>query len=508
MTKKAKIEEFKRAFDKPSRPSDVTWKDKRTLESAVSELERQDFETRAATMYKNEPDYFVDLVVYKLAKHWGGDKQNYWINQVPQGALDRAMVKILSEANAEQLIVAASSLAAQPKALDHVLKKLDKAKAHETVIAALDNNVMMLPPMGDWPEYCAAAIEAGKGDVASLLFTNEADVGALATANPALFMSKILPKISKDAKLRVLKDPAVIRSLRGQTGWDTLVAETPMLGVVESVRSEDDPMSSAFTKVLENDGINVGYVGTSSERYEDILMTPSEVVKRLACHDFANLLKSLGEALGKKVKEGKIDKMTLTRPLNDFWNKGLVPRSFGNVVYKDGRNTNQIFFTGGPGVASHTWAIIDDVAYDPLFGTVGSEVAASVAGEFSWVVRDTLAKGPGGFLVPISDAPPSNPCGFSHAYMFVTNPGELGIGICGFELSTTIGKAIVASVDGTGPANGKLLMGDVITHINGAEATEPAVRQAMISAAGTAVTYTVTRNSDSVTAQVTNAPAE
>ena len=43
-----------------------------------------DFKKKAAQLFKAKPDYFTDLVAYKIAKHYNDEKLDYWLNDVPQ----------------------------------------------------------------------------------------------------------------------------------------------------------------------------------------------------------------------------------------------------------------------------------------------------------------------------------------------------------------------------------------------------------------------------------------
>jgi hypothetical protein len=45
-----------------------------------------------------------------------------------------------------------------------------------------------------------------------------------------------------------------------------------------------------------------------------------------------------------------------------------------NSLFKKGKPTGQVFFSGGSSGATHTWITINDVAYDSLFGTIDTEV--------------------------------------------------------------------------------------------------------------------------------------
>src|SRR5712691_2901718 len=78
-------------------------------------------------------------------------------------------------------------------------------------------------------------------------------------------------------------------------------------------------------------------------------------------------------------RAGNVNNMLLTKPLASVPGKGLLDKSFGgNVLDDGGKSLDQVLFTGDGGINSHTWLVIDGMEYDPVMGTRGAELAASI----------------------------------------------------------------------------------------------------------------------------------
>src|SRR5260370_17230552 len=92
-------DEFKAAFKaikKPKRPADVSAKDKSSLEKVVSDTKDWDdkrFIDLAAKLYAKNPDYMVDLIAYKFAKHFdeASKKKPFSFQNFPTAASDNAL---------------------------------------------------------------------------------------------------------------------------------------------------------------------------------------------------------------------------------------------------------------------------------------------------------------------------------------------------------------------------------------------------------------------------------
>ena len=76
MGKKFTIDEFKITFDKPTLPKGLSGKSKDELEGFVKKIANNEsrsvelFKTSIAEIFKTHETYFVDLLSYKIAKHW------------------------------------------------------------------------------------------------------------------------------------------------------------------------------------------------------------------------------------------------------------------------------------------------------------------------------------------------------------------------------------------------------------------------------------------------------
>ena len=95
MAKKTR-DQFKQAFKaikKPDRPKDVAGKDKDNLETLI-DREDDGFGQAASDLYAKAPDYMVDLIAYKYAKHFdeGDAKEPFWVQNVPEEAFKEALL--------------------------------------------------------------------------------------------------------------------------------------------------------------------------------------------------------------------------------------------------------------------------------------------------------------------------------------------------------------------------------------------------------------------------------
>jgi hypothetical protein len=99
MPKKTR-DEFKQAFKtmkKPPRPKNVSGKIKDELEQSILDDNKQDFASKIDEINQLDPAYLVDLVAYKLGKHFEeeGNKLPFWHDRVPRNVLSAAMAKII-----------------------------------------------------------------------------------------------------------------------------------------------------------------------------------------------------------------------------------------------------------------------------------------------------------------------------------------------------------------------------------------------------------------------------
>lgn len=99
MPKKTR-DEFKQAFNamkKPARPKNVSGKIKDELEQAILDDNKQVFVSKIDEINQLDPVYLIDLVAYKLGKHFEeeGNKLPFWHDRVPKNVLTAALTKII-----------------------------------------------------------------------------------------------------------------------------------------------------------------------------------------------------------------------------------------------------------------------------------------------------------------------------------------------------------------------------------------------------------------------------
>ena len=527
MPKKTR-DQFKEAFKaikKPDRPKDVSGKDKDNLEDLIDK-EDDGFGQAATNLYASAPDYMVDLIAYKYAKHFDekSEKAPYWVQQVPEEAFQKALLKVAPNDMSDPLSQAAVKVAVEGKgdqgrvpdimyerdlpgmAKFNMDKWIEAKNAGDKDRAA---NWGKLPPSYATEAILRAALASGDADAASafgerltLLTKQEtrtadlqepvqvvgtdgqtttknqwvqkqiqvdvpdpAKILAVAKANPRGFVGMLSGLKNKNEFVEIASDPALQTYLaaNAQDEWDELVDETPCLSLLKNVgkkiaddglATDAEKVEAMFDAIVNNDGIPLAYATNTIDNNRVILTGGTQSDKDFRaqqksamgagfpdlpstqCHQLLHLtteMTNLCPGLSKKPKitQGTIDHILLTAPLSAIPGEGLLDKGFGgNVFDESGASLDRILFTGDGGINSHTWLVIDNVPYDPVLGTRGGEVAASVGEEFKWVILDRLAKSDGGNYIVKgaredgneTPKPAANKMGFGTGYLMTTTP--------------------------------------------------------------------------------------
>jgi hypothetical protein len=509
-------DEFKTAFKaikKPNRPKAVASKLKSGLDKAIDETtdwDDPDVAKRAKDIYDADPDYMVDLIAYKYAKHFeeGSEKRPLWVQQVPKEALTKALAKVVPNDMSDRLTQAALERAVNGKGTQtntsaiiferdpegtsrYALDKWQKAKAlGDNDLATKWADVMPSLPEAA-PAKMKAVAETGnpgaavafaeqlslvtkaEGDPPKQVFDHD-EILEIARKNPAFFVSDMLPVLkARNQFIDIATDPALRALLaeRAPDEWAELVTETPALALLDSVekaikkkklKTNADRVGEMFDAIVNNRGIPLAYAAstvdnnrviltggtqadhdfrakqreTEAEENEKRGITESSFpdVPATQCHMLLHLTEQMvdrcpGLTKKPKITQGTVNNILLTAALSGIPGKGLLDKKFGGNVFDErGKSTDQILFTGDGGINSHTWLVIDGVPYDPVLGTKGLEVAASIGETFDWNIVDRVAEGnKGSFIIkgaPKTPKPKSNKMGFGTGYILTKTPAK------------------------------------------------------------------------------------
>ena len=274
MAKKAEIERFKLAFRKPVRPKGVSKSDRSGLDKAVKKLEGDKFEAAADALWKKQPDYFLDLLVYKLAKYWEDDKSQYWIEKTPPQALAVAMDRIMSDADEDDVAESVRDLSGTKTGITGVLARTGARGAaalvdHMSTLNA-ENLLAMagkVPP-DFYTDMLEQSVAKDSADVAALFATgagtlDPADLRRIAATDPAFFMNHVLAPFKSDAQcVGLIKDRALQAVLQQDVNaWRDFVAATPVRSLSSKAvggtpKAKTDAL---FTALCSNDGIELTY---------------------------------------------------------------------------------------------------------------------------------------------------------------------------------------------------------------------------------------------------------
>ena len=287
-----------------------------------------------------------------------------------------------------------------------------------------------------------------------------------AKKNPKLFAAEILPNMrGKNEFSEIVTDPA-IRTLmidKAPKEWASLVATSPVLAVLDNVdktvkskglTKQTEIVGAMFDAIVGNDGIPLAYYTNNFtpnsvilsggspkdlsiiEDQKKMLGAEAPDVPCTQCHQLLHLTTMLMQSSPNMPKKPKIvqdtcTNMLMTKSLDKLPGKGLLDRSFSGNVYDDGDTpTRKILFSGNVGKDSHTWLVIDGVPFDPVLGTRGDEVAASIEERFDWLIDDRVARGSNGNYIikgrgrddKPEPKPDANKMGFMSAYRLTKTP--------------------------------------------------------------------------------------
>ncbi len=519
------IEEFKVTFNKPTPPKGFSGGEKDDMEKFVKKLSASDSDSvtesalreKTKSAYKDHPAYFVDLLCYKLSKHWDKEQRNVWMKYAPPEAVADAFSKICKGKVFDE-----TSMLEMLQDYEHceairiyfwknhkdLLKSLAKEKCEELTGKELKDFVGLLPAELRM-DLLTDAMEKQNAEVvlscsSEFFFLPIDDQMKQAKKDLDFFVKNIfIPAHSTtDNALNILKNPqwrAVLQE--DPLVWGEIAKTMPIVavGVAAQTRlNKDSPepmdlVNEIFNCVCENDGVSMTYFTNPLDTDHALLGGPGEKdkeakkeqIKKLEeqgyeipdkpatqCHNLKGVVKQMLQvALGNKVviEEDHIQHMLLTRPLNEVPG-GLLPNTFkGNVCDDSGNYTGQVMFTGVGGTHSHTWLKVNGVDFDPVLGTRGPEVKKSKADEFKWVVPDLLAKGEkGSFIIKDSTlrAAP-NKHGFDSAYRLTNSPEDYLQPIFGVTLELVQDVVKVKEVFAKGPAANVLEANDVILKVDG-----------------------------------------
>jgi hypothetical protein len=212
--------------------------------------------------------------------------------------------------------------------------------------------------------------------------------------------------------------------------------------------SYDKAVHKLFRAFIENKGMEIGYSGTAidtnlialtgrtkasdkeREKQKRELMPDMPAKLSTACHQllglFQSVLKSYPGLERLDVKPGDEPSAVLTEPLNTLPG-GLISKDYsGNVFDQAGKSTGQIFFSGNRAKISqsHSWVIINGIAYDPVLGTRGDDVADAIGGRFEFNDGEEVATEIGGNRVLTRDRTlkTSGEHGLTAAWRLTTGP--------------------------------------------------------------------------------------
>ncbi len=522
MTKNFTIVEFITTFNKPAQPKGLSAKKKDSLEDVIKEMGRGDdrnagtFQSTAAEIFKDHEDYYVELLGYKIAKHWDGKEKAAWLKNSPPEAVEKVLDKMYAnktmnedEINSDLEAYKASPIFSEylEKKFPDMLKSAAKKKFAELKDKELVDYGASLPASVK-QELLVEGLKNGDASTVQACngmfpFLSKKEQTDFAEKDPAFFIANIfLPAHeSGDNALTMLKDPKWRDILsRDKVAWKKLTDSMPILSVGAAALKKvgnvpaKEMTEAIFDCVCENDGIQLTYYTNPVDTDHALLGGPGEKdslardeqVEKMKkegfeepekpatqCHNLKNVVKqivrqSLGDTVD--IKDDHIATMLLTKPLSGMPG-GLLPKTFGgNVCDDNGKLTGQVMFTGDGGTNSHTWLVIDGVAFDPVLGTKGPQVAASKEDEFTWVVPEIVGKGTKGDYI-IKDPklkPAPNKHGFGSCYRLTKKPLDYIQAIYGISFETAGTEIKVKTVFDKGPSNGILANGDVVLKVDGA----------------------------------------
>ncbi|MGE0386807.1 MAG: hypothetical protein AB7Q97_18940 [Gammaproteobacteria bacterium] len=525
MGKKFTIDEFKQTFDKPATPKGAS-KQKDTLEDIAKEMtakkdeRRADtFKSTAAEIYKDHADYYVELLGYKLAKHWDDKSRKVWLERSPAEASEKVLDKLYTGRKWDEDAINGELESSPSHVIVDYLEKRQPAlvrTAAKKKFAELDG--AKLEEYGTKLPFAAKTdllkeglakkdAKAVKACIGAFAFLTEKQQQDYAEADPDFFVTNVFPVLheSGDNALNMLKKPKWREILsQDQAAWKKLTDSMPILSVSVAAKkrtNKDDPTPKEMTEaifdcVCLNDGVQMTYFTNPVDTDHALLGGPSETDTKARtdqvsilknggyeepdkpatqCHNLKGIVKQMVQlSLGDKVRieDDHIDYMLLTKPMSQMPG-GLLPKTFGGNVRDDsGKLTGQVMFTGVGGTHSHTWLRIDGVDYDPVLGTRGAAVKNSKADEFKWVVPELVGKGTGGDYI-IKDPqlkPAPNKHGFGTCYRLTKKPEDYIGGIYGLALDVSGTEIKVKEVFANGPCNGVLEKDDVILKVNDGDA--------------------------------------
>ena len=445
MSKEAKIKAFKLAFRRPKSATKEAKDFKSSMEKMVESITtgnatNHDAEELCKAFKKEDRDYYIELLTYKLVKHWDeAPKLRVWEASVPElDDLYEAVNRVLGSTPSAAFVIDCWQRFYNDTQIARrcfELAPTDLTQYAADHISTL-GSLLTYPPLAS--AVCLELFRRGTFDVEEhlslLRHLEPAAACEMARADPRKFAELLQFKdLQPTTKLQLLKSKELRELLAGDaTSFQQIAKDVPMLGFLHQVTQnvagaqddDDDELDEhpvvreVFDLLLADDSpIPITYytgiftsptfVLAAPERAQQIIADhPGPTFPTTAaaqCDELVTMLKDLIDAsfpsdANIKCKHIVIPGMVLTVPLSKVPG-GLLKNTFpGNVYNDDGQLTGQVLFTGNSNSPnnSHTYLRVAKVDYDAVLGTKGKAVQAAVQDEFEfWSEKKYVAKSNG-----------------------------------------------------------------------------------------------------------------
>ncbi len=258
---------------KPSRPKDVKGKDKDSLETLVENKGGNEdilFQDQTDELFKKNPNYFVQLVAYKLSKHYDNDaKRPHWLTRVPQEAVQLALHRLYPDDTDTTGILSGLEHAVAKgdgtRIAFHAKQDLDAAFQRFWVrINAPKTRALWLNsiPASLSDRIIDRAVAESNEELTKALSNNLFSatlprLRTLAASNPRFFVRNILrPMKSQNQIVGWLKDTGLKDILETGAGgtWTHFVEETPQVAVVANAQKRVETKEKRLEKKHKKSG--------------------------------------------------------------------------------------------------------------------------------------------------------------------------------------------------------------------------------------------------------------
>jgi hypothetical protein len=379
---------------KPKHPNSKQKSLKGKLEKAVKKSDAKLVKSIQADMWARNPAYLADLMAYKVTKHKG-----------------------------EKAKQDAYSLEAPPASGLPTFRSAWRMRSTEAVAYFATSA---------WKIHAGACQTIALED--PKFFIEHFVLDGLRRDNPGKLVVQELVEEKQFLSVLAAAAPAAYQGMADQipvlkllTGVEKSVEADLQRGATVSIADVVDRLFDAF---VNNRGIEVAYSGSAMDTNDVILTGQTAADKNLrtekkkivpdlpdtmstACHQllalFQRVLAGYPGLESLDVKPGDEQTAVLTQPLAGLAG-GLIKSSYGgNVFDSDCTPTGQIFFSGNRAKPSksHSWLIVENIAYDPVLGTKGAAVPAAIQRRFEFNDGSAVAQEEGGTGV-LTKAPDLN----------------------------------------------------------------------------------------------------